>query len=281
LSNWVERLRTISGHRATVFFVNAMLVAVMAYSLAQWTWRMWQPAAEVSVAGSALQASGFDAGPLLSFNPFGSTGAATPLRLSETLPRTSLNLVLTGVIMRGGTSYALISVDGAPELPFGVGESLLPGAVLEAVEPERAIILRGGAREAVVLKDLSASLPADAIARGPAPPSGVADPRRTGPNRFAVDRDAVRQQVQRPEFLGQALIVPHAGGGFQVREVQAGSLYEKLGLRAGDVIRNVNGQPVNNMDEAMRMYQQLGSMGQINIEVVRAGRPEILHYDMR
>lgn len=281
MSNWVERLRTMSGHRATVFFVNVALLALMAYSLSQWTWRMWQPAAEVQTAGGALQASDFDARPLLAFNPFGSPGMAVPVRANESLPRTSLNLVLTGVIMRGGTSYALLSVDGAPELPFGVGESLLPGAVLEAVEAERAIILRGGAREVVVLKDLAESLPADAIGRGPVPPPAVADPRRTGPNSFAVDRDAIRQQVQRPEFLSQALIVPQPGGGFQVREVQAGSLYEKLGLRAGDVIRSVNGQPVNNMDEAMRMYQQLGTMGQINVEVVRAGRPEVLHYDMR
>jgi general secretion pathway protein C len=156
----------------------------------------------------------------------------------------------------------------------------MPGVVLESVHDDCITILRGGAREAVMLKELAA-LPAGAISRAaPVSPTGQQPVRATGPTSAVVDRNLMQKQLQKPEFLSQALIVPNPGGGFQVREVQAGSVYEKLGLRVGDVIRSVNGQPVNNMDEVMRMYQQFSSENQINVEVVRAGKSETLQYDV-
>ena len=75
--------------------------------------------------------------------------------------------------------------------------------------------------------------------------------------------------------------MPNPDGGFLVRQVQAGSLYEKLGLRPGDVIRNVNGQPLTSMDDVMRLYQQFGPAQRVLVDVQRQGRSETLYYDMR
>jgi S1-C subfamily serine protease len=136
----------------------------------------------------------------------------------------------------------------------------------------------------VPLKETATALPSGAIvASGARNRPGYADVVRGSGNQFAVNRESMKQQMQRPEFLSQALVVPNAGGGFLVREVQPGSLYEKLGVRVGDVIRSVNGSPVNNMDDVMRLYQQLGGLeqaGSVSLEVTRAGRPENLHYQL-
>ncbi|MGB5081394.1 MAG: PDZ domain-containing protein, partial [Burkholderiales bacterium] len=103
-----------------------------------------------------------------------------------------------------------------------------------------------------------------------------------GAGRQVVDRRQLQKQLGRPEFLSQALIVPNpGGGGFLVRQVQSGSLYEKLGLRQGDVIRTVNGQPLTNMDDVMRLYQQFGTAQRVLVDVQRQGRTETLYYDMR
>jgi len=96
-----------------------------------------------------------------------------------------------------------------------------------------------------------------------------------------VDRRHLQQQMGKPEFLSQALIVPNPGGGFLVRQIQPGSLYEKLGLHPGDVIKNVNGQALTSMDDVMRLYQQFGSAQRVLVEVQRQGRNETLYYDMR
>jgi general secretion pathway protein C len=104
-------------------------------------------------------------------------------------------------------------------------------------------------------------------------------------NQFSVDRGQLTQQMQKPEFLSQALIVPSAGGGFLVREIKPGSLYEKLGLKVGDIIRTVNGQSINSIEDVMRIYQQMGggdqSAAQVDIEVSRAGKPQRLQYSLQ
>ena len=146
------------------------------------------------------------------------------------------------------------------------------------------VLRRGGALESLVLKD-SLALPEGAIVTSPqyrnnAPLSGI---RGSGGNSFTVERSTLTQQMQKPEFLSQALMVPNAGGGFLVREIQPGSVYEKLGIRPGDVIRSVNGQPINNMEEVMKLYQQLGGINQVGnvaIEVTRGGRTESLQYNI-
>jgi general secretion pathway protein C len=146
---------------------------------------------------------------------------------------------------------------------------------LDAVERDRIVIVRNGAREAVLLKDLEKN--AALIVPPAAPP--IVQPSATGGT--LVDRKQLQQQLGKPEFLSQALIVPNPDGGFLVRQIQPGSLYEKLGLRPGDVIRNVNGQALTSMDDVMKLYQQFGSAQRVLVEVQRQGRNETLYYDMR
>lgn len=276
MTSWGSKASVLLTHRASVLSVNIAALALVSYSLSQWTWRLAKPVENVRPAAAAAGTAEYDIKVLQAANLFGLvTGlpSAGPTGTYGQIPRSSLNLVLSGVVVLGAYSFGLISADGGPEAPYGIGQSILAGVILEAVQPERIIILRGGAREAVYLKDLTESLPAGSISRG--------DPvRPTGQTSATVDRGLMQQQLQKPEFLSQALIVPNPGGGFQVREIQPGSLYEKLGLRVGDVIRSVNGQPVNNMDEVMKMYQQFGNSSQINVDVTRAGRNETLHYDI-
>jgi general secretion pathway protein C len=145
---------------------------------------------------------------------------------------------------------------------------------LDAVEKDRIVILRNGARETVALKDVEKTA---GLISAPAAP--IVQP--SGSGGALVDRKQLQQQLGRPEFLSQALIVPNPEGGFLVRQIQPGSLYEKLGLRPGDVIKNVNGQALTNMDDVMRLYQQFGTAQRVLVEVQRQGRSETLYYDMR
>lgn len=102
--------------------------------------------------------------------------------------------------------------------------------------------------------------------------------QETGTNRYTVEREQLAAQMRTPDFLRQATMVPSKGGGFQMQQIQAGSLYEKLGLRAGDVIKSVNGTPVNSAEDAIRLYQQIQNVGSVQMEIVRGGKPEQLNY---
>jgi type II secretion system protein C len=281
----LERLTT---SRWTPILVTLTALVLLSYSLAQWTWRLMAPAGTAPrtpvAATSPSQDNAAMLRDLLATNLFGVAQPGTGGFSPDALPATSLNLVLTGVMVRGKDSFALLRIEGGDETPVRVGEEILAGARLYAVYPDKAVLWRGGSYESVLLKETATALPSGAIvASGARNRTGYADVVRGSGNQFAVNRDSMKQQMQRPEFLSQALVVPNAGGGFLVREVQPGSLYEKLGVNVGDVIRSVNGSPVNNMDDVMKLYQQLGGLeqaGNVSLEVTRDGRPEHLHYQL-
>jgi general secretion pathway protein C len=262
------RLQAVLTHRAVPAAATVAALLWLCWALALASWRVFQPASPALARGVA------DVTDLDALTHAQLFGPAAPRQAVESVAPSNLNLTLTGVAVRPTGSCALVVVQGQPESAFCVGEELSPGVRLEAVEGDRILILRNGLREAVFMKD------ADKVAAGiTPPPPPIVQPGATGGQ--IVDRRQLQQQLGRPEFLSQALIVPNPDGGFLVRQIQPGSLYEKLGLRPGDVIRNVNGQALTNMDDVMRLYQQFGSAQRVLLEVQRQGRNETLYYDMR
>jgi general secretion pathway protein C len=272
----VQRLSPAAGrvlaHRSVPAVATVAALLALCWTLAQGTWRVLQPAspAVVRAAGADLT----DLRALANAQLFGRAAPRGPAAEASVAP-SNLNMTLTGVAVRASGGCALVIVQGQPESAFCSGEELSPGVRLDTVQRDRIVIVRNGAREAVFMKEAEG---AAAGVTAPPPPPIV---QSTGPDRQLVDRRQLQQQMGRPEFLNQALIVPNPDGGFLVRQVQAGSLYEKLGLRPGDVIRNVNGQPLTSMDDVMRLYQQFGTAQRVLVDVQRQGKNETLYYDMR
>jgi general secretion pathway protein C len=257
-------VQALLTHRAvpTAAAVGALLW--LCFALAQGTWRIAQPGSPAVSRGSS---ESVDLSVLTRAQLFGSMAAP---QAEASLAPTNLNLTLTG---------ALVIVQGQPESAFCTGEELTPGVRLDKVERDRIVIVRNGALETVPLKDFDKH--ANLIAPPPPPPQAGPIVQPSGPGSAVVDRRQLQQQLGKPEFLSQALIVPNPGGGFLVRQIQPGSLYEKLGLKPGDVIRTVNGQTLTSMDDVMRLYQQFGTAQRVLVEVQRQGRAETLYYDMR
>ncbi len=264
--------------------LNGGILLLLAASLAQWTWLVAKPPLPPLVVApppSAAATGNFSLQSLLAAHLFGEVSQELTGGRLDNLPISSLNLILTGVIASAGGGYALISANGQPEEPFAVGQTVTGNAVLQAVYPDRVVIRRNGALESLLLEGADKSPPG---ASGPVPAgyplsgSTAGIVHETGANRYQVERDQLAAQMRTPDFLREASVVPANGGGFQVRQIQPGSLYEKLGLRSGDIIKSVNGQPVVTADDAIRLYQQLPSLSAVQMEVVRNGAPQFLYY---
>ncbi|HEY6241410.1 MAG TPA: type II secretion system protein N [Burkholderiales bacterium] len=262
----------VLARRAVQTAATVAALLWLCWALAQGTWRVFQPASPVAERTGGAEFADLRA--LADAHPFGRAATTTsPVPEARVAP-TNLNITLTGVLMRPSGGCALLIVQGQPESAFCAREEISPGVRLDAVLRDRIVILRNGARESVLMKDAEGAAVAIAALLPP-----IVQP--IGTDRQVVDRRQLQQQLGQPEFLSQALIVPNPGGGFLVRQIQSGSLYEKLGLRPGDVIRNVNGQALTSMDDVMRLYQQFGSAQRVLVDVQRQGRSETLYYDMR
>lgn len=69
--------------------------------------------------------------------------------------------------------------------------------------------------------------------------------------------------------------------GFRFSNIQPGSVYEKLGFKIGDMIRSVNGEPVNSPTKAMEMYNVLKTSSNVQLGVERDGREERFSYSIQ
>lgn len=106
---------------------------------------------------------------------------------------------------------------------------------------------------------------------------------------FTVSRAEVEKQLSNlGAVLNQARMVPNiipgTGGrveGFRFVSIQPGSVYEKLGFKPMDVIKEVQGEPVNSPTKAMELYNALRTQDHIKITINRGGRDETLSYTVK
>jgi type II secretory pathway component PulC len=224
---WLTRLENLLASRWLPWMANLAMFLILCAGIAWGGWRLWVLWFEMRAPEAVLpvEAVGgrFDINNLMANHVFGkaeSSGVRRELPL-DAIPVTSLNLVLSGVILRGEGSYALLAINGQPETPIGVGEEILPATVLQAVYPDRILISRSGMIESVMLKDTSPGTPGVArptpVAAASSSSTGVpaANPYATATaNTYNVPREQVAKQINNPEVLKQALLVPNPGGGF-------------------------------------------------------------------
>ncbi|MHB8535265.1 MAG: type II secretion system protein N [Sulfuricaulis sp.] len=266
--------------------LNSAMLLLLTASLAQWTWLIVKPPLPplMLVAPTAVTSTNtFSLPSLLAAHLFGQVSQELTGGRLDNLPISSLNLILTGVIASGSGGYALISANGQPEEPFTIGQTVTGNAVLQAVYPDRVVIRRNGALESLMLE--GADKPQPSLASSPVPGAyraagGTANNivQETGNNSYTVERNQLAAMMRTPDFLRQATVVPVNGGGFQIRQIKPGSIYEKLGLHSDDVIKSVNGQPMRSAEDAIQIYQQLSNLSSVQMEIVRNGTPQNLYY---
>jgi len=68
--------------------------------------------------------------------------------------------------------------------------------------------------------------------------------------------------------------------GFSISFIRKGSLFEKLGVQRGDVIKTINGQQIDSYNAAMDIYKNLSSMDNMTL-VIQRGKEEMeLEYEV-
>lgn len=125
----------------------------------------------------------------------------------------------------------------------------------------------------------------------PGPPANARAPlgegiRAVGEHAYEIpssEREAALARMN--ELALQARVVPSfrdgRAQGFKIFAIQPGSLYEKLGLQSGDVVRRINGMTLDNPEKALEVYTQLREAHLIRLELERQGQPVQKVYAVR
>ncbi len=281
------RLLTAMAEPRVARSVNAAAIILLAGAAAQWTWGLMAPAhhhAQPSRIASRAVAPRLSS--LLQAHVFG-RASATDL---AAIPVSHLALTLTGLVL-GAHPLALIGSAGKVR-PYGIGSLVSPGVRLAAVTPTRAIVRRNGRLQSLLLYPPRLDERAPAAPQAPSPAAGAAGAKAppASPARAqapgASRRAAVTVSVT-PAALGGLSRIPTARwrqwltsgptGGVLVKAGPPQSL-SVLHLKAGDVIEEINGNPVNSLGAALSAYMAGAKTGGVTLDVARHGHMQVFHY---
>ena len=202
---------------------------------------------------------------------------------SEPLKKTDLSLRLVGTHIGGGSPpFAIIEDTKKREQDiFDIDQTIFGQAKLTKIESERVQIEHGGEAEWLFLEESGFG--------GGGPPAGALtstfDTPSADQTEFTVTQEELDDALANlPVLLSQARAVPYFRGGksigMRLFAIRKGSLYEKLGLKNGDIITSVNENSLSDPAQALKIFEELKSEQEIDVEVERNQRKMGLSYSI-
>jgi len=187
-----------------------------------------------------------------------------------------LNIQLLGTVVAGARSSAILKMAGDKEKVVFIGKRIKPGIILKKVEIYAVVVDNHGSLERVTManhKKGQLGTVAPQIHHG-----------RVITHRFS--RRVIQNKMKdMSKLLTGALAVPHQtngkADGFLIQSIVPGSLYALAGLKNGDLLRSVNGQPVTTLQQGIALFQKLKDLSSIDAEIMRAGTIQQLHFDIK
>jgi general secretion pathway protein C len=262
---------------------TALIVIAIAYQLAQLTWTL-VPGSASAAAPAARPATDDNAAPstdlsgLTDSHLFGEAAEQAAPVVTEVIdaPETTLSLTLKGILAveADGKGSVIISSNRGDDKTYQVGQSIdgADGATLHSVYADRVLLDRNGRLETLRLpKELPASGSPTAMA-SPLPQAAAP----SGSLREVISENATRLTdiVRLAPHVQEGQVV-----GFRVNPGRDRAAFEALGLRAGDVVTDINGTVLDDPSQGLQVFQSLGETTQANVTVLRDGVPQVIVID--
>ncbi len=228
----------------------------------------------------------------------GAAGAEAPLDPldSQDPVKTGLRVKLVGTMVANRDEWSMCNIEDVTNHEvkvYMVGDHI-QGAEIVRIERWRVLINNNGRLEFIDNEagDGSSPVAANTIVPpvqntaappGPAVGGGI---RQTGEDTYEIEKEEINKALSNLNQIAmQARIVPAfkdgVATGFKLFSIRPDSLYSKIGIQNGDVIRRINGFEINSPDKALEVYSKLKEAGRIEIEVDRNGSSVRKTYNVR
>jgi general secretion pathway protein C len=218
---------------------------------------------------------------------------AEPLAEKEVTdaPVTRLNLTLTGVVASSAKDQGAAIIENRnQQQTYGIGEKIEgTNASLKEVYADRVIIKNGLTSETLMLdgvdynNNASSSISSPQQASFPRPQ--LSD---QGPERLTLSDDAIQAsrelQDQPASFVDYIAVSPHRPNGelmgYRVSPGKKPALFKAAGLKSGDVITDINGLDLTDMQQALEAMNMLKELQSLQMSVQREDEIIIIYLDL-
>lgn len=267
--------------------VSIGAVILIGYYIARLFWSVypdgprapWQPPQRLAQSGPAI-AGPTDYATIAAAHLFGEVSTEPPPLTGDAAlnaPDTSLSLQLRAAIAADDPrfAHAIIADGGGKEQVYFVNATLPGGATVQQIQADRVILARAGQLEVLRLPREGQGGGAPS-AFSPSPPRPAGAPAQQNVQELVTQNAAGFLEVVRPQpFMPNGQLK-----GYRIYPGPNRQQFASLGLRAGDLVTEINGIALNNPAQGMEVFRSLGDAPQVTVTVERDGQPQVLSLNM-
>ena len=294
-------LQLVKNQQKINFLAVALLAIFLLSYAAELTWRVWpQPAdnGRLKTISSGqpviLKNSNnrLNLADIKRLNLFGDYNAEPIVEKEVTdAPVTRLNLTLTGVVSSSVKDQgAAIIKNRNQQQTYGIGEKIEgTNASLKEVYADRVIIKNGSSSETLMLDGVDYNKISNQSINQPIQaPVTISQPNTRDLGRRTLSDDAIQAskelQDQPASFIDYIAVSPHRPNGellgYRVSPGKKPALFKAAGLKSGDVITDINGLDLTDMQQALEAMNMLKELQSLQISVQREDELITIYLDL-
>ena len=219
---------------------------------------------------------------------------------------TDLPVHVIGIIYGGDPYTGIALVENTTKKSsnsFLVGDQVEADATLERIEIDRIVLLRADGRKEIAIldrQDIVRSSRKKGIARAKGgaggergfatepPGESFKEPgfdRKGGNIEMSLDYKNKLLSTDFAQVLQDAKATPNVVDGelkgFRLDRVRSDSIYQKAGLQNGDVVEEINGIPLTDTAQAIKLLQSLRNEADIEVRFSRGGAKQNLNMKVK
>jgi general secretion pathway protein C len=212
----------------------------------------------------------------------------------DALAKTQLNLKLWGTVSGDAEqAYAVIEdLQKREQNLYRVGDTI-QNATIKIVMREKVVLSVEGRDEVLAMEEMSGDGgPPTMAARGRSPripyPMPQAQPPSEGEETQSItlQRSMIEESFNdMNKLMTEIAITPNMedgqANGLSLNRISPNSVFRRMGLRNGDVLLGVNGQPIQSTEDAMRLYEGLKSSDNLQLQLKRRGQERTIDYNLK
>jgi len=270
-NDWLSRLRGNGPHLASLG-LSALIAAELArVALSLLGGPVKSPQPVIARGAELQQRPAANVPALIMAHPFGVRPADPGAQDPANAPLSSANLVLAGTIATQDPKHGIAIIsDGGPSKVYSVGDNV-SGASLHSVYLDHVILDRNGSLETLLLPRM---LPGD---------RSIASARRMTPDPRTLSAvNNIRRMVQQdPGILDQVMRVvasyDNAAGklrGFRAYPGRNRAIFNKLGLKPGDLVTAINGQTLDDPQRSQEVFNTIQTSDRVTVTIERGGQKQ-------
>lgn len=252
--------------------VEILLALLLLVQLGRLVWIVAEPRDPVaSPASSATATVPADPAVFQRFDAFFRTGGQSSL--AEASAAGSGQMRLYGLRSDGaGGGSAIIGLADGRQVSVGMGEEIEPGLVLSGIGPDHVTLTRGASVSRLIFAEVPLG-----VAPVPPPPPGpqIVTPPAPAPPPSPAPTPTTGATVDPARLITQAGLRPRMRGlrmdGFTVSGSGDAAVLRAAGLKPGDVILAVNGQPLDSLERIAALRGQLANSSGAELRFERDG----------